>query len=151
MELAFVSMKSVVETAGQHREELKNARALLQDAIQKSGQEQQKHIETLQQTSAELDGVKKENLRLENALAKAEERKIEVEETLSAQVKFLSQNYKTAFDDIKKLSSANADLMGHQNAQQKIHHIGKLKEELVKLKQVTSPPPVSKSINCMNL
>ncbi|KAI8607826.1 hypothetical protein BC830DRAFT_1086657, partial [Chytriomyces sp. MP71] len=74
-------------------------------------------------------------IRLEIALAKAEARQVEVEETLSAQVTFLSQNYKAAFDDIKKLSTANADLMGHQNAQQKIHHIAKLKEELVKLKQ----------------
>jgi hypothetical protein len=66
----------------------------------------------------------------------AERKQAEIEETLQAQVQFLSENYKQAFEDVKKLSSVNADLLGHQNSQQKIRHVAKLKEELVKAKEV---------------
>jgi hypothetical protein len=60
-----------------------------------------------------------------------------VEETLQSQVQFLSENYKQAFEDVKTLSTVNADLLGHQNAQQKIRHVAKLKEELMKTKEVS--------------
>ena len=66
----------------------------------------------------------------------AERKQAEVEEALQSQVEFLSKNYSQAFEDVKKLSTVNADLLGHQNAQQKIRHIAKMKEELMKLKQV---------------
>ncbi|KAJ3396630.1 hypothetical protein HDV05_003139, partial [Chytridiales sp. JEL 0842] len=69
------------------------------------------------------------------ALRIAERKQAEVEEALQSQVQFLSENYKQAFEDVKKLSTVNADLLGHQNAQQKIRHIAKLKEELMKTKE----------------
>ncbi|KAJ3058653.1 hypothetical protein HDU98_005260, partial [Podochytrium sp. JEL0797] len=72
---------------------------------------------------------------LQDALIVAERKQEEIEGHLKAQVDFLEKNHKSAFSEIGKLASANADLMGHNNPQQKIRHIAKMKEDLVKTKE----------------
>ncbi|KAJ3229277.1 hypothetical protein HDU81_005511 [Chytriomyces hyalinus] len=135
MEQESSGMKAALDSARRYEEELASVRTRFEQTMQMVVQENRELAEGLEQNAAEIHNLKKDNDRLQESLTKAEQSQAEVEETLSAHVQFLQKNYKAAFDDIKKLSSDNASLLGHQNAQQKIRHIAKLKEELVKLKQ----------------
>ncbi|KAJ3291623.1 hypothetical protein HDU79_002193 [Rhizoclosmatium sp. JEL0117] len=87
------------------------------------------------QVEAVVAKATEDKLELQDAIIVAERRQAEVEAHLKAQVDFLEKNHKAAFSQIQQLASANADLMGHQNAQQKIRHIAKMKEELIKMKE----------------
>jgi hypothetical protein len=67
----------------------------------------------------------------------SEKSQIEIQDALSSQLAFFSTNYKQAFEEMKRLTSINANLMGHSNSQQKIRYLDKLKEERLKYKEVT--------------
>ncbi|KAJ3265736.1 hypothetical protein HDU77_004003 [Chytriomyces hyalinus] len=135
MEQESSGMKAALDDARRYEQELASVRSRFEQTMQLMVQENRELTEGLEHNASEIHNLKKDNDRLQDSLTKAEQSQAEVEETLSAHVQFLQKNYKAAFDDIKKLSSDNASLLGHQNAQQKIRHIAKLKEELVKLKQ----------------
>ncbi|KAJ3023019.1 UNVERIFIED_CONTAM: hypothetical protein HDU68_008828 [Siphonaria sp. JEL0065] len=135
METMFNEMKAKSAEVEQSKAELAVTQSRAEAAIRKAAEDASEYDSLLEQNHMEIKSIKKENERLQDALIVAERRQAEVEGHLKAQVNFLEKNHKSTFDELKKLTSANADLMGHQNAQQKIRHIAKIKEELMKMKE----------------
>ncbi|KAJ3393032.1 hypothetical protein HDU84_002972 [Entophlyctis sp. JEL0112] len=135
MEATVYGLQATVNAAGAVTDQLAIARAHFDNEMNLAHANEATLREALERSDLEAQSLKSDNERLRESLEKSESKLSEVQETLSSQVNFLSQHYKTAFDDIKKLSTVNADLMGHQNSSQKIRHIAKLKEELMKIKQ----------------
>ncbi|KAI8852952.1 hypothetical protein BC829DRAFT_414093 [Chytridium lagenaria] len=85
--------------------------------------------------SEELGETRREVDRLHAALFESEQQKEEVENKLSEQVQFLSKNYTGVYSELKRMSVINADLVGHQNKNQKIKRFAELQEERFKLRE----------------
>ncbi|KAJ3313935.1 hypothetical protein HDU76_002504, partial [Blyttiomyces sp. JEL0837] len=128
-------MRGTVEAAARVKEELRKTQEESERFQESFAGERRELREEVEGCRAEVDGVREEKKRLQEALFVVEREKEEIEETLKTQVDFLQKNYREAFDNVKKLHSQNADLIGHNNAQQKIRLLSKMKEELVKLKE----------------
>ncbi|KAJ3058453.1 hypothetical protein HDU99_006797 [Rhizoclosmatium hyalinum] len=135
MEATYLKLKTDAEEAEQTKKELALAQRQVEAVVAKATEDKLEYETLLEGSASEVKTIKKENERLQDAIIVAERRQAEVEAHLKAQVDFLEKNHKAAFSQIQQLASANADLMGHQNAQQKIRHIAKMKEELIKMKE----------------
>ncbi|KAJ3106208.1 hypothetical protein HDU97_006841 [Phlyctochytrium planicorne] len=81
----------------------------------------------------ELGAAQQEICRLESLLAESEHQREEVEEKLTGQVKYLSENYAGVYNDLKKMSMITADLVGHQNKHQRIKRFHTLLEDKQKI------------------
>lgn len=87
---------------------------------------------------AQNAALRVDNQRLEEARDELEREKAALEDERSSEVEFLKKYYKTAYDDLKKLSSDNANLAGHKNNQQKIKYVVKIREDLRVAKEMNT-------------
>ncbi|TPX36212.1 hypothetical protein SmJEL517_g01502 [Synchytrium microbalum] len=95
-----------------------------------------KRLEALvEEQSHELQQGREEMTRLQAVADEADHRRLEIEETLRSQVQLLMSKSGLAEAEMGRLAEINADLLGHNNARQKIKHIAQLKEENVRLKK----------------
>ncbi|KAJ3113096.1 hypothetical protein HK100_002098, partial [Physocladia obscura] len=135
VEAEFLAMKVSAKSTHIATEKLDATQAHYESMTKIAKENEEKLTQSLIVSANEIHDLKSENERLQGDLVATERKLSEVEETLSSQVDFLSEHYKAAFEDIKKLTTANADLMGHQNASQKIRHVAKMKADLMKMKE----------------
>ncbi|KAJ3193177.1 hypothetical protein HK101_005302 [Irineochytrium annulatum] len=126
--------KAAVEEVEIVRKDLQKSRQkiiMLEDDLSRERHEAEIEIGTVKEEMMLLNA---ENHRLLTAIEAAERDKADVEDTLLNQRLFLEKNYKDVLVEMNRVNKINANLIGHQNNQQKIKHFAKVKDELMKLK-----------------